>query len=272
MKNFRKIEVNVLDNYVATIEINSPPLNFFDVEMIMEIGDALEALDQDKKCRAVVLCAKGKVFCAGANFGDGSNSNNSLGGAASDDGETPTFSSNAVHLYTQALRLFRTAKPIVGAIHGAAVGGGLGLALVPDFRVSCDEARYSANFSQLGIHPGFGLTYTLPQVIGQQNANLLFLSGRRIKGKEAQAMGLVDVLVDQNEVRAAAIQLAEELGSAAPLAVMSVRETVRVGLADAVEKATQRELQEQSWLIDTKDATEGMRAVSERRKGEFTSS
>ena len=159
MKKYKKIEVSILENYVATVEINSPPLNFFDVEMIMEIGDALETLDKDKKCRAVVLCAKGKVFCAGANFGDGSNSNNSLGGAAGDDGEPPTFSSNAVHLYTQALRLFRTAKPIVGAIHGAAVGGGLGLALVPDFRVSCDEARFSANFSQLGIHPGFGLTY-----------------------------------------------------------------------------------------------------------------
>jgi len=272
MTDYQKIEVSILDNFVATIEISSPPLNFFDIQMISEIGEALEALDQDKRCRAIVLCAKGKVFCAGANFGDGSNSKNALGAVAQKGAEKPSFSNNANQLYTQALRLFRTSKPIVGAIHGAAVGGGLGLAMVPDFRVSCEEARFSANFSQLGIHPGFGLTYTLPQVIGRQNANLMFLTGNRVKGLQAQAMGLVDVLVDQNEVREGAIHLAQELASAAPLAVKSIRETLRIGLADAVEKATQRELKEQSWLIGTDDAKEGMRAVNERRKGEFTES
>lgn len=272
MDTYEKIEVSLLDHYVATIEISSPPLNFFDVQMISEIGDALEALDDNKNCRAVVLCAKGKVFCAGANFGDGSNSKNALGTVETNSTEPPSFSSNARQLYTQALRLFRSSKPIVGAIHGAAVGGGLGLALVPDFRVSCEEARFSANFSQLGIHPGFGLTYTLPQVIGQQKANLMFLAGNRVKGLQAQEMGLVDVLVDQNEVRDGAINLAQELASAAPLAVKSIRETLRIGLADGVEKATQRELQEQAWLIETGDAAEGMRAVNERRKGDFTES
>ena len=67
------------------------------------------------------------------------------------------------HLYIQAMRLFRSKKPIVGAIHGAAVGGGLGLAMVPDFRVACPETRFCANFTRLGFHPGFGLTDTLPR-------------------------------------------------------------------------------------------------------------
>ncbi len=72
----------------------------------------------------------------------------------------------AGHLYIEAVRLYRTAKPMVGAIHGAAVGGGLGLALVPDLRVTCPEARFCANFTRLGFHPGFGLTHTLPALIG----------------------------------------------------------------------------------------------------------
>ena len=107
------------------------------------------------------------------------------------------------HLYKEAIRLFRTKKPIIGAIHGAAVGGGLGLALVPDFRVTCAEARFSANFNRLGFHPGFGLTVTLPRLVGAQQAALLFYTGRRISGDEAVRLGLADVLVPQAEVRSA---------------------------------------------------------------------
>lgn len=270
-KGYKKINLNIGDNYVAVIEIRNPPLNFFDVEMISEIGDALEGLDNNPQCRAVVLGAEGKVFCAGANFGDGSNADNALGSHPDEknDATANPFKNNAKSLYGQALRLFKTRKPIVGAIHGAAVGGGLGLALVPDFRVSCEEARFSANFSQLGIHPGFGLTHTLPRIIGQQNANLLFYTGKRISGSQAYEMGLVDLIVGQNEVRDAAIHMAEEIASAAPLAVESIRESSRQGLADGVYKATQRELQEQVWLMGTADALEGMKAVNERRKGNF---
>ena len=72
------------------------------------------------------------------------------------------------------MRLFRARKPIIGAINGAAVGGGFGLALLPDFRVASPESRFTANFVKLGFHPGFGLTHTLPKLIGQQKANLMF--------------------------------------------------------------------------------------------------
>src|SRR5262245_11064048 len=162
---------------VALIEIRRPPHNFFDIALIHEIADALEALDRDDQCRAVVLAAQGKSFCAGANFGDGS----TLDAA----GQRPGEKERPVgHLYLEAVRLFRTAKPVIGAIHGAAVGGGLGLALVPDFRVTCPEARFCANFTRLGFHPGFGLTATLPEVIGTSNAALMFYTSRRVTGEE----------------------------------------------------------------------------------------
>jgi Enoyl-CoA hydratase/isomerase len=95
---------------------------------------------------------------AGANFG-----NDDRDGSALLGGPTP----GAAHLYIEGNRLFRTKKPIIAAVHGAAVGGGLDLAMVADFRVTCAEARFSANFTRLGFHPGFGLTVTLPAVIGQ---------------------------------------------------------------------------------------------------------
>ncbi|MGA8004703.1 MAG: enoyl-CoA hydratase/isomerase family protein, partial [Burkholderiales bacterium] len=168
-----------LDGAVATVEIRRPPHNFFDLALIRQLADAFEALDAEPACRAIVLCARGKSFCAGARLGDGTQQA-SIG--------TP----NTAHLYVEAVRLFSCAKPVVGAIQGPAVGGGLGLALVPELRVACPEARFCANFTRLGFHPGFGLTVTLPALIGPSRAALMFYTGRRVKGEEACAMGLAD--------------------------------------------------------------------------------
>jgi enoyl-CoA hydratase/carnithine racemase len=248
--------------FVAVVEIRRPPNNFFDIALIRELAGALEALDGDRSCRAVVLAAQGKAFCAGANFGDGSTLDR--------EGRRPGEQAQPVaHLYMEAVRLFRTRKPIVAAVHGAAVGGGLGLALVPDFRVTCEEARFSANFNRLGFHPGFGLTATLPRLVGVQQAALLFYTGRRIPGDEAVRIGLADLLVPQAEVRSAAQALALEIAQSAPLAVLATRETVRRGLIDAVEAATERELVEQDWLRRTEDFQEGIEAMADRRLPNF---
>jgi enoyl-CoA hydratase/carnithine racemase len=169
----------------------------------------------------------------------------------------------------QAVRLFRSQKPIVGAIHGAAVGGGLGLAMVPDFRVACPETRFCANFSRLGFHPGFGLSVTLPEVIGKTNAAMMFYTSRRVTGEEALAMGLADMLVPQDQVRSAAQKLAGEIAENAPLAVVSTRATLRQGLADRVKAATEHELEEQTRLRQTDDFKEGVKAMSERRVPNF---
>src|SRR5215468_9441085 len=251
------------DGLVATIEIRRPPHNYFDVALIDQIADALDALDADATCRAVVLAAQGKSFCAGANFGDGS----TLDAAGKRPGEAM---SPIAHLYTHAVRLFGAKKPIVGAIHGAAVGGGLGLAMVADFRVTCPEARFCANFTRLGFHPGFGLTVTLPEAIGRQNAALMLYTSRRVAGEEAYAMGLADALVPQQQVRDAAIKLAREIGENSPLGLIATRMTMRGDIADRVRKATDHELEEQTRLRKTEDFKEGVKAVFERRAPNFT--
>jgi len=256
---YRDISVS-LDGNVATVEIHRPPHNFFDSDLIFELAEAFERLDDTEACRASVLCAEGRSFCAGADFskrmetGTVQESNRSRAGK---------------HLYKEASRLFRAKKPIVGAIHGPAVGGGLGLALVPDFRVTCSEARFSANFNRLGFHPGFGLTATLPRLVGQQQATLLFYTGRRISGDEAVRIGLADLIVPQAEVRSAAQALALEISQSSPLAVLATRETMRRGLVDEIEAATERELVEQDWLRRTEDFGEGIKAYAERRLPNF---
>jgi enoyl-CoA hydratase/carnithine racemase len=254
--SYKDIGVSI-SGHVGQIEIQRPPHNYFDNALINQIADALEAFDRDDDCRAVVLCAQGKSFCAGADFANrpatGSGNENSTGR----------------HLYKEATRIFRTRKPIVAAVQGAAIGGGLGLALATDFRVTCSEARFSANFNRLGFHPGFSLTYTLPRLVGQQKANLLFYTGRRVTGDEAVAMGMADVLVPLAEVRAAASALATEIAQSAPLAVQATRQTMRRGFADEAERATERELTEQDWTRKTADFKEGVKAWAERRLPNF---
>ena len=161
------LAIEIGDDYVATMELCRPPNNFFSLEMIAGIADALEWLDDDPRCRAAVLCAQGKHFCAGADFSPGG-----VGYTTED-------------LYAAAVRIFRTHTPVVAAVHGAAVGGGLGLALTADFRMAAPEARFSANFARLGFHQGFGLTVTLPRLVGPQVAADLLFTGRRVPGEEA---------------------------------------------------------------------------------------
>ena len=136
----------------------------------------------------------------------------------------------------------------MAAVQGAAVGGGLGLALMPDFRVACPEARFSANFARLGFVQGFGLTLTLPRLVGRQRAMEMFYTGRRVKGEEALRIGLCDDLVPQGEVRSRARELAVEIATSAPLAVRSIREMMRGRLAAEIRAATDREKAEQNRL------------------------
>ena len=265
MAKFTDIGVEKHD-HVGLIEIRKPPLNFFDVSLINQIADALEEFDRDIEVRSSVLAAQGKAFCAGANFNDPARQEQEARAAK---GEPADSRGPINHLYIQAVRIFRAKKPIVAAIHGAAIGGGLGLAVSADFRVTCPEARFSANFTKLGFHPGFGLTATLPELIGKNNAELMFYTSRRVTGEEAYRWGLANELVPQNQVRAAAIKLAQEIAECSPLGLVSTRATMRAGLAERVLAATNHELVEQNRLRSTEDFKEGVKATAERRVANF---
>jgi enoyl-CoA hydratase/carnithine racemase len=241
-----------LSEHVATVEIHRPPHNWFDIDVMTSLADAILGLDDDGECRAVVLCSEGKNFCAGAD----------LSGSDLLDSTT--------RLYQQAARIFSNHKPIVAAVQGAAVGGGLGLALSADFRVASPETRFSCNFARLGFHQGFGISVTLPAVVGQQRALELMYTAADVRGDEALRIGLADRLAAADEVRAAAVGFATEIAASAPLALLAIRETMRGDLADRVQTATAREHGEQQRLRATDDFREGVAAVAERRAPNFT--
>ncbi len=250
-----------LDGHVATVEVDRPPNNHVSVDLMRDLADALRDLDQTNDCRAILLCSAGRVFCGGADLVTPQ--------SAAQSGVSDTAVTGNP-LYVEAVRLFSNKKPIVAAVQGAAIGAGLGLALVADFRIAAPEARFAANFVKLGFHPGFGLSHTLPRLVGQQRAALMMLTGRRVPGDEAAELGLADAVVPLDELRPAALSASPARSPRMlPLAVQSTRATLREGLAEAVRAMTDHEFVEQSWLRKTADYREGVRAVAERRPGAF---
>ena len=255
MKSFDDITLEI-DGNIAFVEINRPPNNFFDYLLIQQIADAYEEIDSIPECRIIILSSEGKNFCAGANFGQ--------------DEDMLDKSVPYAKLYAQAVRLFKTKKPVIAVIQGAAIGGGLGLALSADFRIASPEARFSANFAKLGFHPGFGSSVTLPRVVGRQMAMDMLFTARRVNGEEAFSIGLADKLTQKENLMKEAINFAEEISSSAPMAVESIRSTLRGNLAQQVEEIVDWELSEQVRLQKTEDFKAGIEASLKRELPKFS--
>ncbi|WP_435111677.1 enoyl-CoA hydratase/isomerase family protein [Nocardiopsis synnemataformans] len=239
-----------IDGHVGIVEVRRGPHNFFDEHSLREVGEALTHLDTVDEVRAVVLCSQGRNFCAGAD----------LRGV---DGHLLR------RVYRAAASLFTTRKPIVAAVQGAAVGGGLGLALAADFRVAAADARLTANFARLGFHQGFGLSVTLPEIVGRQLAMELLYTGRNVKAHEALAIGLCDRVTD-GDPREAAVAWAEEIAGSAPLSLTAIRATLRRDIASRVVAALDEEATAQTALLETKDFAEGVAASIGKRPPVFT--
>ena len=243
-------------NHVTVVEFSNPPANYLDGRMLGQLADAM-ADAASAGARAIVLGATGRHFCAGADF--------------SSIGESPEDrAAVAQAIYSAGLRLIEQPLPIVAAVQGAAVGGGLGLACVADFRVVTRSSRLEANFSRLGFHPGFGLSVTLPRLVGHQRTAELLFTSRRVRGAEAVDIGLADRLADEQGVAECAVGFAEEIADAAPLAVQSIRQTQRGALQEQIRDVLSRELSEQRRLWATEDAATGISAAREKRTPVFT--
>jgi 2-(1,2-epoxy-1,2-dihydrophenyl)acetyl-CoA isomerase len=240
---------------IALVEFSRPPFNYFDASLVAAIADAYDGLAQGGVCRAIVLCATGRHFCAGADFSDP---------------EWSLSAMNTTALYTQALRLFACPLPVVAAVQGRAIGGGLGLALSADFRVAAPGAVFVCNFARLGIHHGFGITVTLPAVIGPQRALDLLYTGGALDARAALEAGLCEAIDD--DPREGALRVAARIAAAAPLAVRAIKDTMRAPILDRLRDATAAESAAQARLSATADFIEGVAAARERRPPRFIGS
>jgi 2-(1,2-epoxy-1,2-dihydrophenyl)acetyl-CoA isomerase len=221
------------DGDIALVRICRPPHNFFDADLVAAIADQIESVALTH--RVVVLHSEGRNFCAGAD----------LRSAA-----TSGFSRSGTHLYDEGLRLFRQPLPIVAAIQGRAVGGGVGLALAADVRVGTPDTKFDVPFAKIGTHHGFGVSVTLPEAVGAPMAADMLYTGRVVAGEEAARRGLLQRIVPTEHLLDGARAVARTIAEASPAAISSIRSTLRGARIDDLIAAMAHERREQERLAD----------------------
>jgi enoyl-CoA hydratase/carnithine racemase len=247
-----------LSEGVATIELHRPEqLNSFSGKMGEELGHAYRRCDEDDDVRAVILTGAGQAFCVGADMTAGAET------FASQD--VSNFSASPVSPPAWEVR-----KPIIAAMNGHAVGLGLTLALQCDMRICADEGKYGVLQVRRGMMPDAHCHWTLPRLVGTERAASLLLTGRKIMGPEAFAMGLVLRSVPASEVMSASLEIARDIAeNTAPLSVAITKKLLWQSTGLTADQVEQAETELHHHLMGGPDAIEGPVAYMERRKPEW---
>ena len=248
---------------IATVTLNRPEnRNSMTNDVLEGLRDAVGQAASDRDVRCVIVTGTGKSFCAGADF---------KSQVQRDDPSAPAKlpHERSFAMYQPFLSLLDIAVPVIGALNGHAIGGGLGLALVCDIRVANQDAKYGANFVRLGLHPGMATTYLMPRLVGLPRAAELLLTGRIITGAEAAECGLVNHAVPADQVAAKAREIAQEIATAAPIAVRMCKQSLYQNVDWDPVRAAYAEAHAQSRTLETEDSQEGIRALLEKRSPEF---
>lgn len=243
---------------VALVTLDRPRvLNALDFTLIAELTDALEALDADAACRAIVITGAGeRAFAAGADIRELA-------------AQTPTslLAGNEFHRWE---RIKRIRTPLIAAVRGFALGGGCELAMTCDLIVAGESAQFGQPEIRLGVMPGAGGTQRLTRAIGKAKAMELVLTGRSIGAREAEAHGLVTRVVPDAEVLPDALRLGAEIAAMPPLAVMAAKEAVNRAEELPLEAGLEHERRLFYLLFSTEDRREGMAAFIEKRPPAWT--
>ena len=245
---------------VAILTINSPStLNALNSEVLCELECALYELSLDSSVKVVVLTGAGdKAFVAGADIKEMS-SKNSL------EGHQFALKGQRVMLMIEKM-----AQPVIAAVNGYALGGGLELALSCDFIYASEKAKLGFPEVTLGIIPGFGGTQNLPRLIGSKKANELMFCGKTISAEKAQAWGLVNEVFPPEELLSKTMETAKAIANVGTLAVAYVKNAIVNGLNMGKEDGFRYEASQFGVLFASEDTKEGMRAFVEKRKAVFT--
>jgi len=247
-------------DYIGTLTLNRPENRNSMTEDVLEgLRAAVSRAKEDAELRCLVVTGRGKSFCAGADF------RSQIQRSGDPSGRKVLPNERSFAMYSPFLSLLEIEVPVVGALNGHAIGGGLGLALVCDIRVANRDAKYGANFTRLGLHPGMATTYFLPRLVGVPRAAELLFTGRLLSGAEAAEYGLVNYAVAEDEVLAKSLEIAREIASAAPIAVRWTKRSLYQNVSWDPVSAARAEAHAQSRTLETDDSKEGVAALLEKR-------
>jgi enoyl-CoA hydratase/carnithine racemase len=243
---------------IAIFTINRPEaMNALNIETMQELRDAMTDFRDDPELWVGIVTGAGeKAFCGGADI------KNTL----------PFMKQHSHDVWSFPVSIMRGLelwKPLIAAINGMALGGGLELALACDIRIAADNARLGTPEVTLGLIPGWGGTQRLPRAIPWCNAAELLLTGKLVDAQEAYRIGLVNKVVPQAEVMAAAKEYAEAICKAAPLAVRAAKEAMLRGSAMTIEEGLRLESSLVAYVLATEDFAEGTKAFVEKRKPSY---
>ena len=244
---------------IAVVTLSRPDrLNAIGTDTLVALDAALVALESDDRVRAFVVTGEGRAFCAGADIGELSELDGAAGFA------------RFVRTFTDVLdRLEQHSKPSIAAIDGAALGGGLELALACDLRVAADTARLGVPEIKLGLLPGAGGTQRLPRLLPRGVALQMLLTGAPLGAADAHRLGLVNELSGGDPALVVAERLARELASGAPLAHRAAKRLVQRGALLPLTDAIDLERDTVAELFATADAAEGLAAFRDKRAPDF---
>ena len=253
----------VQDGRVAIVSLDHPPVNALSARLLEELEDAYDQLDGSDDTRAIVIRGEGeKAFVAGADITEFPAMREAIEEAAE------TGSARGIQKLAARMDAGRT--PVVAAIHGYCLGGGLELAMACDIRVAAEDAQLGQPEIKLGLIPGGGGTQRLPRLVGHGRALLLNLTGDPISGKQAYEWGLVEKVVPREGLMEAAMEIARTLSDRSPHAMGVIKElaaeTRDLPLADGMRREAQGFIR----CIGSADGAEGVMAFLEKRKPEFT--
>jgi enoyl-CoA hydratase/carnithine racemase len=240
---------------LATIRLDRPPMNALNSVVQAEIAAAADQVSADPKIRAVIIYGGEKVFAAGADIKEMADA--SYGQMAAD----------SRRLQDSFTAVARIGKPVIAAITGYALGGGLELALCADFRVAGESARVGQPEILLGIIPGAGGTQRLPRLIGPARAKDIVYTGRFVGAAEALAIGLVDQVVPDGEVHAAAVEFAGRFAAGPAVALRAAKQAIDEGLEVDLGTGLAIERLHFAGLFATEDARTGMHSFVENGPG-----
>ena len=262
--SYETIEIK-REGSLAWLTLNRPKsLNAMNPQLVNELRDYFDGLMRDRETRVVVLRGAGRAFCAGLDLKNPGGGNDGAGGILR----------GQRHISELPVMMRRAPQPIIACVHGAASGGGFALALAADVRLAGESARMNAAFIRIGLSAcDVGVSYLLPKMVGSSIASELMLTGRFIHAERARELGLVSQVVPDEQLEAAARELAEEMLATTPIGLRLTKECLQHSVdASSLEQAIAMEDRNQALCVQTADFREGIQAFLEKRAPHYTDS
>ncbi len=247
---------------IATLVLNRPErLNALNPELAVALNEALGRVADDASVRVVVLTGAGRAFCAGGDL--------TALGAGRQSGSMKELEPLLRAGLAALVRMRTMAQPVIAAVNGVAAGGGMNLALAADIRIAAEEATFGQSFAKVGLFPDYGGTYFLPQLVGPARAAEMFYTGDLIDAATALRLGIVNRVVPAAQLAAETMTLARKIAQGPPIAIRAIKKVVFGSEREALEKALEREVEQQMACFRSEDCREGIAAFFEKRAPKF---